>query len=314
VAFHFNTDQTKPSKERIGTMQPVEVLTAGLWHDSIGDIAILQATLQQLAIREIPAIAVNHASGLRTCIVGGGRIIHPQVSGGWKEVLKPFHVPGPHILNGVEVVGDVDADTLSWLNDYRYVSVRDLASLEKVRVARPDAVAVPCTAVLLEPPNQDYCRQLPGLKLLNRLHGSEYAVIDFESVSKWKCPMQSVVVNTRGWNVQDTRAEFQHRNPDALLALLAGARVCVATTLHLSILAMAAGTPFVYDTGMSGTPDKGRLYWTRAGLPDVLYDGNDPIDAAIAANGQIFAARRRERDLATKHFDQIARLLKEPSS
>ena len=225
-----------------------------------------------------------------------------------------FTVPGPHILNGAEVVGNVDARSLSWLSDYRYVSVRDLASLEKVRVIRPDAVAVPCSAVLLEPPHQDYCRQLPGLKLLDQLHGSEYAVIDFESVSKWKCPMQSVVVNTRGWNVQDTNAEFQHRNPDVLLALLAGARVCVATTLHLSILAMAAGTPFVYDIGMSGTPDKGRLYWTRAGLPDVLYDGNAPIVAAMAASKQMLAARRKERDLATKHFDQIARLLKEPSS
>jgi len=295
-------------------MKSVEVLTAGLWHDSIGDIAILQATLQQLAIREIPAIAVNHASGLRTCIVGGGRIIHPRASGTWKEVLEPFHVPGPHILNGVEVVGDVDAPSLSWLKDYRYVSVRDLASLEKVRVVRPDAVAVPCSAILLDPPNRDYCRQLQGLELLDRLHGSEYAVIDFESASKWKCPMQSVAVNTRGWNVQDTRAKFQHRNPDALLALLAGACVCVATTLHLSILAMAAGTPFVYDVGMSGTPDKGQLYWTRAGLPDVLYDGNDPIGAAIAANEQIFAARRRERNAAAKHFDRIALLLKEPSS
>ena len=296
------------------TMQPVEVLTAGLWHDSIGDIAVLQATLQQLAIREIPAIAVNHASGLRTCIVGGGRIIHPQVSGAWKEILMPFHLPGPHILNGVEIVGKVNAHSLSWLKDYRYVSVRDLASLEKVRVARPDAVAVPCSAVLLEPPDQNYCRQLPGLRLLDRLHDSEYAVIDFESVSKWKCPMQSVVVNTRGWNGQDARGEFRHRNPDILLALLAGARVCVATTLHLSILAMAAGTPFVYDIGLSGTPDKGRLYWTRAGLLDVLYDGDDPIAAAMTASEQILAARRKERDAAAEHFDRIARLLKGPSS
>ena len=295
-------------------MEPVEVLTAGLWHDSIGDIAILQAVLQQLAVRGVPAIAVSRASGMRTCIVGGGRIIHPNVSGQWKPILEPFRVPGPHVLNGAEIVGEANKESLSWLADYRYVSVRDLVSLEKARTARPDAVAVPCSAVLLEPPDQDYYRQLPGLGLLKQLHGKDYAVVDFESAAKWRYPLQSVIVNTRGWSANDPHATFRHRNPDALLALLAGACVCVATTLHLSILAMAAGTPFAFDTRMSGMPDKGRVYWQRAGLLDVLHEGNDPIAAAMTATDKMLAIRRKERDAAAEHSDRIANLLREPCS
>ncbi len=136
-------------------MEPVELLTVGLWHDSIGDIALMQATIQQLAMRGVPVVPASYASGQKTCIIGGGHLLvtNRSPSRNWWKALQVYHLEGPHILNAVGVHEDGGDGTFDFLKDYLYVSVRDDYSKNILQRYVEHVVSVPCTAVLLRKPN-----------------------------------------------------------------------------------------------------------------------------------------------------------------
>ncbi len=286
---------------------PVELLTAGRWHDSIGDLAIQLVMSDELAKRGVPSIARSSATGARRCIVGGGWLIHGN--GQTYKILKPFHVPGPHILNAV--TASVGNGNFSWLRDYKLVTVRDEPSRHTLLSARPDTICVPCATVLAEPPDLDYLRGLPGygwLASLLQSHRGEYVVCDIELFERLKFSERVVCVDTRQFARRPGPVEFQQRNPDALLAAISAANCVIASSLHLSILSMAMGVPFAWPL-MGSTDGKGVAYWARAGFPEAMcLPDVDPAAWAFQHRSKMLAIREQEQAAATVHLDHIAEL------
>lgn len=296
-------------------MQPVELLTVGLWHDSIGDIALMQATVQQLAMRGVPVIPVSYSSGLKTCIVGGGHLLvtNRTPDRNWWKALKAYHLEGAHILNAVGVHEDGGNGTFDFLKNYLYVSVRDDYSKKILQRYVDNVVSVPCVATLLQKPNLEYFRNLPTYRHLDELLDTEYVVIDTEMCDRVKTRYNKCPVDTRPWMSRGGPNRLTHRNPDALLALIAGAKAVVASSLHLSIMAMAMDVPFVYCT-KSNTSEKGYHYYERAGLLEAMYSGDDPVDYAISLVDKMRSVRAREILLAIRHLDMIVEVLREKRS
>lgn len=293
-------------------MDSVELLTAGLWHDSIGDIALMQATIQQLAIRGVPVVPVSYASGKHTCIVGGGHILVTNRSPdrSWWQALQVYHLNGCHILNAVGVAEDGGDGTFEYLENYLYVSVRDDYSRKILERYVANVVSVPCTAILLQKPNLEYFRRLPTYHHLDQLLNTEYIVVDTEVCDSIKTSYRKVPVDTRPWMKRGGPNQLTHRNPDTLLSLICGAKVVVASSLHLSIMAMAMDVPFVYYA-KSNTPEKGFRYYERAGFSEVMYSGDDPVEYALSVCSKMRHIRDKEIHLATQHVNKIVEVLHE---
>lgn len=280
-----------------------EILNAGLWHDSTGDLAIAQSVVQQLGKRGIATIPTTRASGDHPCVVGGGALLTGERDGMWWRTLEPFHAPGRHILNAVTAVSDGD---FGYLKDYIYVTTRDEPSRKILLKYRPDAVCVPCTTALMERPDFDYQANLPNHDWLRRLKKKEFILVDVEAVRTAKIREEVITVATRPW-IQKGKADIVSRHPNDLLAAILVAKAVVAGSLHLSILAVAMGKPTVFVR--NGSAWKGDGYWGRAGFKEIMYSGDDPVGYALCIHDRIGEVNEQERERAAAHMDRIAEVL-----
>lgn len=291
------------------SVNTTELITPGSWHDSIGDIALMQAIIQQMALRGIPTIPRCEAlNENQPCIIGGGRLLCPADVKQWSEILAPYRIPGPHLVNAAQVTGRGD---FSYLKDYLYVGVRDQRSLEAVR-EHCDPVLVPCTATLLERPRTDYIRKLPGLGFWNKLIGTDYCVIDYDLPEEELNleGRQYVRIDTRHWSKRKGHEiQFNHRNPDVILAIVSEASAVLCSTLHLSIFALAMDVPFAcFEKSRGKITD----YWMRAELPQVMTnDRSKLLETAFDNVERVRGVRREEIRMASEHVDNMARIIKD---
>lgn len=276
----------------------IDVLTTANWMFSLGDMATSLATVNALSEMGVPTVAVDEHRG-NTTVIGGGHCL------GHMPQLKHFIVPGPHLLNAVGVHDTEDADW-SYLKEYKYLSVRDQVSADILGIP---CHLVPCPAVLLEPTKQQrisagvrrnghivvhkdpVCERAIAGRSLGTLH-----VVDPQ-------PERNIV-----WNSGGTIIPIAH-DPRLLIASMEGAHAVVTRSLHLSIFAMAANVPFCcIDTGDEPQSNKMRTYWKRAGIPEVMYDGDNPVHHAVSVDSM--KVREREINLAKDHIESMCHLFK----
>lgn len=279
-------------------MQTVELLTAGSWLYSVGDIATAKATARELAIRGIPVVEVDQATQTRTAVIGGGHVL------GHMPHLEHFIVPGRHVLNAV---GAHRSGDYSYLSEYRYLSVRDHDSAE---IIGHKCSVVPCPAIILEPSpitlREVGIRQRGGHVVVHRdpcvARALERQSLDMLVVDPQ--PLRHCPWMLGGHEVPPSPF------PEVMIAALLGAHACVTRSLHLSIFALCAGVPFAcLDIGDEPQSNKLRAYWKRADMEDVMYDGDDPVRHAVSLKHNWPECRARQRAAVASHFDAIARAI-----
>ena len=281
-----------------------ELVTAARWHDSIGDIALEQVTLEQLASRGLSVMPADKPSNKAPAVIGPGAILTGERQGIWWNALKDYHASGCHILNSVSVASEGD---FSYLKDYLYVSVRDYLSWDKVSPFC-DAVVMPCPTVLMEAPDIEQYRGYPNAHHLDEACRGEFCILD-RGLANIKTDIPSVNVNTRPWMGEAKGVEFFHRNPRVLAAYVSAASFVFCSTLHLSIIACAVGTPFVYyETGSHG---KGWNYWGRAEFYDCMVSSHEELTLkkVESLSGKFSAVRASEKGLAETHIGNIFRAI-----
>lgn len=282
-------------------MSRCELLTAGLWHDSIGDLLLMQTTHKLLARRGICVELVDGVSGARPAIIGPGAVLTGERKGVWWDTLAPFHAQGPHVLNAVGVASSGD---FSYLGDYRYVSVRDHRSASLIAdYCEPHVV--PCPVTLTPIPPIAYYRGLLNCGFIKR--AERFTVVDRE-LYDLEIGGNVIKVDTRPWQGGHAPS-FKHRNPNVLAAVVHEADFVFASTLHLSILALAMGTPFIYWEPRCR--NKGRDYWGRAGAPELIVHERDDLLTQVESAKELFAdLRQREQIAAKQHIDKVAEAVK----
>jgi len=298
------------------TKRCVELLTVGLWHDSVGDIALMQATAQQLSIRGVPVMCRSISTGSRPCVVGGGYLLSNITSGMWSHVLRPFQVRGGHFLNAVGVGGRGD---YGFVGDWKYVSVRDHVSRDFLAPSLPkdkEIHLVPCPAVLLEVPNVTYLRRCPGGEVMKDLPLQGFVVVDCEAewahgkIKEPLLPLDTRPWMKKGWLGKPLRN--QTRSPEMMMGIMKCAKAVITESLHMSIMAMAVGVPFVVSA-RGGTAAKPAAYFKRAGIPEIVVKPNaNIVNQALELHTKMLAVRKLEQDRARKHLDAMVELMDEP--
>ncbi|MCO8127432.1 polysaccharide pyruvyl transferase family protein [Acidimicrobiia bacterium EGI L10123] len=183
----------------------VGVLTVAPWHNSIGDIATAEVTIEHLADAGIPARHVSDTDEyVSTLVIGGGNLLNRGDDDRWGRLLRRFRTPGPHILNACGITFDVD--DFSFLSDHRLVTVRDLEIANRIRPTRPDVEAVPCPATLLRPYDWDFAIGLPGYEHLSHLRPGEYVVAHRHALLAAQSRMTDMpvlVVDAQAWETHE---------------------------------------------------------------------------------------------------------------
>lgn len=272
----------------------IDVLTTAPWMFSLGDMATSLATCNALCEHGVPAVSVDEYRG-NTTVIGGGHVL------GHMSELRHFIVAGTHLLNAVGVHDTPCADW-SYLKEYRYLSVRDQVSAEVINMP---CNLVPCPAVLLHPTRHQL--QMAKQRRTGHVVAHKDPIVERAIASRSLGSL--VVVDPQPerlvqWNSGGTVLPVAH-DPRMLIASLVGAHAVVCRSLHLSIFAMAAGAPFCcIDTGDEPQSNKMKSYWQRAGLPEVMYDGDDPVRHASGLDFE--KCRSVETGLARLHIRMLA--------
>ena len=174
-------------------------------------------------------------------------------------------------------------------------------------------VAGDSPAVLLEKPTFSYFRNLPGCELLKKHKLHDYVVADIEA--DWLSGTISepiIPVDTRPWMKKTWKGKpiaLQTRSPDVILALMSGAKAVITESLHMSIMAMAMGTPFAVSH-RGATSAKPLAYFNRAGFPEAFRPASGSIvKEALAMADTMLGVRKEEQDAARKHLDNMVSLM-----
>lgn len=275
-------------------MPTVELLTAGSWLYSVGDIATAQATANELAMRGVSVVTMDQATQNRTAVIGGGHVL------GHMPHLNHFIVTGRHILNAV---GAHRSGDYGYLREYRYLSVRDHESAD---IIGQSCAVVPCPAIMLEP------SPIMLRELGTRRRGGHVVVHRDLSVARSveRQTLDMLVVDPQPlrncpWPLGG-REMPASPFPTMIIAAMQGAHAVVTRSLHLSIFALCAGVPFAcIDLGDEPQSNKLRNYWRRANMEDVMYDGDNPVHHAVSRAHDWLKCRDRQRFAVGKHFDDM---------
>ncbi|WP_437226565.1 polysaccharide pyruvyl transferase family protein [Planctomicrobium sp. SH661] len=281
----------------------VDLICADSWLCNAGDVASALATANGLAERGVPVCRVPDYRGRQT-IIGGGDLL------GAGPNADLFCPRGPHSLNAVSV--RADPGDLSYLQDYRYLSFRDHTSVEKAGLT--NVHVVPCPTVLLSPLPWNVACAVPRWGHLQHHRPKNYVVIHARAELSGLangCPDAVIAVEPapycwHPWEAKGWRLPMTH-SPELILTVIAGAKAVITLSLHLSILACAVGTPFCVP--LRGNPQqsaKVAAYWQRAGLPEVVYDGDRPVRHALRLQKRIGQVRKTEMVAAKGHLDRLA--------
>lgn len=262
-------------------------------------------------------------AGHDTLVVGGGDLLSDDPAGPWKAIKPWFRPRGRHVLNAVGVdPAAVDRLDLSYLSEYRMVTVRDdLASLGNL-VARVDNVrSVPCPATLVEPlPWEVLCSLPEHGPYLRGLEPGGYVVVHRHqrlhraavAVLRRRLPVLVVDVQhhrRQPWVLPGCRVVPVTHSPAVVMTLVANAMAVLTVSLHLAVFALGTGAPFAVRDHPGYQLGKIHRYLARAGIEEAITAQADMLDHALALTDRALAAGRAETAAAVQHLDELAALL-----
>ena len=257
-------------------MKKVELLTCGVWHFSVGDFARYEATSFKLAEAGIGVMPVSIPTGNYPVIVDLGNQSWSWMSRFLKPIYANDEIRQPFALNAM-ALPDKSVE-IALVKDCSYLSFRDQYSASIVEAYT-------------------------------------YAHNDFRRLSKLVnkvIPIDSRPWETRDWKGSGRVFPLTH-SAQILMSIISKAEVVVTCSLHIGILALAAGTPFVvYDVNNKPREYpivKSVRYWERAEFPEVIYHGKEPIEYALSLKEKMLQVRREEFEKAEAHIQSLLRYL-----
>lgn len=292
-------------------VRPVELITAAAQHASAGDWAIADVTAAQLALRGVPVIPRELATGTRTAIIGGGHVLGNSAHGG-----DQYHCRGPHLLNAAGILNP--RCDLRYLREYRYVAVRDDFSAQVLADQGVAAAVVPCSATLIEPLDPavwttgSHCEEIVA-----SCRGRTLVDANPLLAASLRGMTEVVAIHPQAWLTWQGTLPYPAVPPILPPRLLATAiqagRCLITQSLHAAIFAMAVGTPVcVVADGQNPQAKKLRQYFARAGFPELISDGVTPVDVqALATRERLLAMQSAERQRACEHLDRMAAICRE---
>lgn len=303
-------------------MKKVELITLGLWHFSVGDFARYEATSIKLAEAGICVMPVSVPTGHYPVIVDLGNLSWSWMPGFLKPIITNNERRQPIGLNAI-ALPDESAEN-AMVKHCSYLSFRDQWSAS-VAQAYTDAQInlTPCPSMFITPFCDDLLRGLPQFKNMKSSYieyaPKTYVVIDAHNDLKRlsKKVKKVVPIDSRPWERRDWKGSGRvyplTHSAQIMMSIISNAEVVVTCSLHIGILALAAGTPFVvYD--VNNNPQqypivKSVRYWERAGFPEVIYHGKEPLEYAQSLKGKMLQIRQNEFEKAEFHIESLVRFL-----
>ncbi|MFV0445680.1 MAG: polysaccharide pyruvyl transferase family protein [Planctomycetaceae bacterium] len=289
-------------------MTPVDLLCADAWASNAGDVATALCTANGLAARGIPVCRVPRERGNLT-IVGGGDLLTPGslTSPLYRDLKSPciYNAVGGDPAAVAAVGGRASLATAIGL------SVRD--SQLAAALGGEGARVAPCPATLIDPLQWDIACSVPRWGALNQYTTKKFIVVHARpecfgvanGAAEHVVAMESAPYTWTRWEAQGWLLPWTHA-PELLASVIAKASAVVTLSLHMSIFALAVGTPFcVLDAGTPQT-EKCRRYWERAGFGEVMYRGRRPADHALSLASKMLAVRSAERIAADEQLNWLA--------
>lgn len=302
----------------------IGVLTVAPWHNSIGDLATADATVTHLVDAGFAARSVTTPEeGQPThLVIGGGDLL--AGAGRWEAIKRRFEVPGRHVLNAVGVnLGSIDRVDWGFTRDYLVVTVRDNETVKALQDRVPKVEAVPCPATLVEPLPWAELQVLPNFSMLKPLEPGGYVVVHrhprlrraVRRLEK-ETGVPAVIVDAQAhhqypWGRNGIVVPATH-STRVVMTLVQNARLVVGSSLHLCIMSMGAGVPFVayYRSGYQA--EKTRRYLARAGIEEaIVHDRRQILPVAEKVGRVIATVSQSERAAAEAHLATIVASLRE---
>lgn len=299
----------------------VHLATTGASITSVGDIAIAMATTQSLVTRGVAVYETCRKPVLSqkpTLVIGGGHIL-PQERGCRNGLYDQFLVKGKHILNSVGVrVHELQNHSWEYLENYRYLSVRDVPSFESIRkhVPAKEIYLTPCPATLLKPMEFEEMVKLPDFEWLEQ----EQNYVLIHPVDNLRLmrniPGDAIAIETQPWlqRVSNSRwrsVPYTH-SPEVLASVVSRASMVITRSLHLAIFAISNGIPFCCHTlKQDAQTEKLKSYFQRARFTQCLYEGDNPVEyiQKNISKKQVEELRDRETIECDTHFDRMVQSL-----
>ena len=251
--------------------------------DNIGDQAIGLVLQRIFSESNIPFRIVDpfcpNPSDIAMLVIGGGELIRKP----GEPFYDVFRVRGPHVLNSVGVLDGTDSE---YLDEYRLVTVRSEA--DRARLGRGEVV--PCLSLLYP----YYCRQredisgVPegaigihltadfrdeALPLARVLRQADLGPVVFIPVTHYQADEKILAVLAA---VLPGSRVLPKLGPDEAFNVVRRLRLLISCSLHATLLAYAAGTPFL------------------------AYGGSPKIEAFLRERGLVDRAFRSASDIANK--------------
>jgi len=306
----------------------LRLLTASPYLFSIGDITIASETSRQFALRGITCLEdpLTKVSDGEVAVIGGGHVItganHVAIgkssSGNpGRSTLNVFRPPGKHLMSsvGVRLRDKPDCD-MSYLSEYRYLSARDSGSCEFLeRSSRQEVHSVPCVASLSQSMHVNDVVSLHGFEWIRQRIGSYVVVHSDHTLLQYEI-RDGIRMETQGWINRPVGGKMPvvpvSSSPYVVSGVISGARAVVTRSLHMAIFALSNRVPFCcIDCGDDEQTEKLRSYFSRAGIPQVMYSGSDPVKYAVGniTRETLDAVQAKEIESCTNHFDAMASLV-----
>jgi len=303
-------------------MKKVELLTLGVWHFSVGDFARYEATSFKLGEAGIGVMPVSIPTGNYPVIVDLGNLSWSWMPRFLKPIYANDEIRQPFALNAM-ALPDKSVE-IALVKDCSYLSFRDQYSASIVEAYTDAQVTLtPCPSMFIKPFGDDLLRGLPQFKNLKSPY-MEYAPKTYVAMDAHndlrrlsKLVNKVIPIDSRPWETRDWKGSGRvfplTHSAQILMSIISKAEVVVTCSLHIGILALAAGTPFVvYDVNNKPREYpivKSVRYWERAGFPEVIYHGKEPIEYALSLKEKMLQVRREEFEKAEAHIQSLLRYL-----
>lgn len=251
----------------------------------------------------------NQTQTFRAVIVGGGELIRPVGDAFYDR----FRLAGGTVLCAVGVWSD--ADKLDYLREYDVVTARSSSEVRTLREAGIDARVMPCPTVAMEPsgyvlPRKDRSRQVGVHLVPDTLIRSPHVVEIVNEIcgEKWKIPFTRYLRDDlfmSGLPLSGTPLP-NDLSPRDLRSAIGQMDLVVASSLHVTLFALASGVPFV-----TMDQPKVRAYLEDRDLQDLIFHDDESLRRALGlAPGFVDTIRQtaqRDREVVDEFFEDVAR-------
>lgn len=291
---------------------PVGVLYDS-FSDNVGDIAMLCGVgdaLRQQGVKDVVPVDLFAESPqeFRAVIVGGGELIRPTGD----RFYDRFRLRGGTVLCAVGVWSD--ADDLSYLEDYALVTTRSSRETATLRAAGLDARTIPCPTVAMR--SSDYMLASDGESRRIGVHLVPDTLVRVPHVveivnelegDKWQIPFTRYLhdeIFMSGLPIDGTQLPTT-LTPRDLRAAIGQMDLIVASSLHVTLFALANGVPFV-----TMEQPKVRAYLEDRGLEDLIFHDDDSLRRALSAAPSradlLRETAARDLSAVTEFFSEVA--------